>query len=113
MILHITSRDDWEAAQVWGQYHADTLETEGFIHCSTPAQVLIPANALFRGRRDLVLLVIDPHHVDVPIVYEDCYQSGQVFPHIYGALPVEAVVRVVPFRPKEDGSFQLPPGIHD
>ena len=60
MILHIARREEWEAAQAAGDYRADTLLTEGFIHCSTPAQVLGPANALFHGQSDLMLLVIEP-----------------------------------------------------
>ncbi|MCA9886638.1 MAG: DUF952 domain-containing protein, partial [Anaerolineae bacterium] len=60
MILHIAAVSDWEEAQVVGEYRLDTLETEGFIHCSTPQQVLGPANEFYRGRSDLVLLVIDP-----------------------------------------------------
>ena len=60
MILHIAHRDEWAAAQAAGDYRADSLATEGFIHCSTPEQVLIPANERFQGQTDLLLLVIDP-----------------------------------------------------
>jgi uncharacterized protein (DUF952 family) len=109
MILHITTRADWESAQAQGDYRLDTLATEGFIHCSTPDQVLGPANALFRGRSDLVLLVIDPTRLAAELVYEDCYEAGQAFPHIYGPLNIDAVNRIVPFPPLADGTFALPP----
>jgi uncharacterized protein (DUF952 family) len=109
VILHITSRADWESAQALGDYRLDSLATEGFIHCSTPDQVLGPANALYRGRGDLVLLVIDPARLAADLVYEDCYEAGQTFPHIYGPLNLNAVVRVVPFPPLPDGTFALPP----
>lgn len=109
MILHITSRADWEAAQALGDYRLDTLETEGFIHCSTPKQVLGPANEFYRGRHDLVLLVIDPTRLAVELVYEDCYETGAAFPHIYGPLNLDAVTSVVPFPPRPDGTFELPP----
>ncbi len=67
-----------------------------------------PANEMFRGQKELVLLCIDPGKVTMPIDYEDCYESGQAFPHIYGPLNVEAVTTVIPFPPQKDGSFVLP-----
>lgn len=109
MILHMTTRAAWETAVAAGQYTADSLASEGFIHCSTPAQVLGPANALFRGQQGLVLLCIAAALVQAPIVYEDCYESGQAFPHIYGPLNLDAVTAVRDFAPNRDGTFALPP----
>ena len=107
-ILHITRRADWETAVATPPYHADSLQSEGFIHCSTPAQVLSVANNLYRGQTGLVLLIIDSSKVEPDVVYEDCYETGQQFPHIYGPLNVDAVVRVVDFLPNADGSFSMP-----
>lgn len=109
MILHIAEKPDWEQAQSSGIYQAPSLEEEGFIHCSTVEQVLGPANTMFHGRQGLLLLVIDPERVKEEIVFEDCYESGEAFPHIYGALNLEAVVQAIPFPPQADGSFILPP----
>ena len=109
MILHIAHRDEWAAAQASGDYRADSLLTEGFIHCSTPEQVLGPANERFHGQTDLLLLVIDPARLAADLVYEDSYGTGQAFPHIYGPLNLDAVVRAVPFPPGPDGRFALPP----
>ncbi len=108
MIVHITASDDWEAAQANGEYRSNSLETEGFIHCSTPDQVLGPANAFYRGQQNLVLLLIDPARLAARLVYEDSYASGTEFPHIYGPLNLNAVVGVVPFPARSDGSFDLP-----
>ncbi len=108
MILHITTRADWEGAQALGDYRLDTLTTEGFIHCSTPEQVLGPANEFYKGQADLVLLVIDPARLLADLVYEDSYDSGTAFPHIYGPLNLDAVTRVIPFPPLSDGTFVLP-----
>ncbi|HRQ38956.1 MAG TPA: DUF952 domain-containing protein [Chloroflexota bacterium] len=109
MILHISRRAEWETAVPSGLYTADSLKTEGFIHCSTPEQVLIPANERFRGQTDLLLLCIDPTRLAAPLVYEDCYETGMLFPHIYGPLNVTAVWQVLEFPPQADGSFALPP----
>lgn len=108
MILHIARQSDWDTARKSGSYTADSLVTEGFIHCSTPTQVLEPANALYHGQTDLLLLVIDPDRLAAPVVYEDSYDLGQAFPHLYGPLNLEAVIQVIPFPPQADGSFVLP-----
>lgn len=108
MILHIIPRPEWAAAVQVGEYRPASLPAEGFIHCSTPEQVLGPANAFYRGQTDLLLLVIDPARVAAEIVYEDCYETGQAFPHIYGPLAPEAVTAVLDFPPGPDGLFHLP-----
>lgn len=110
-ILHVTTRAAWETAVAAGAYRADSLDTEGFIHCSTPSQIIDVANALYRGHTNLVLLIIEQDLVDADVVYEDCYEMGEEFPHIYGPLNVDAVVNVVAFPPNEDGTFTLPAAI--
>jgi len=109
-VLHIAPIDRWAQASAdpVGEYVDPSLEGEGFIHCSTAEQVLIPANERFGGRTDLVLLVIDLEQVPSRIVLEDCYESGHTFPHIYGPIPVAAVTTVVPFPCHDDGTFSLP-----
>lgn len=102
MIFHLADQSTWEAGPA---YTPDSLEKEGFIHCSTAGQLLGVANALYFGRNDLVLLTIDPDHLSAPLVYEDCYESGQRFPHVYGTIDPEAVVTAESFPPLADGSF--------
>ncbi len=89
-------------------YRPVSLTTEGFIHCSTIQTVLIPANERFHGQTDLQLLVIDPHVVSAPIVFEDCEERGIEFPHIYGSLERAAVRSVLPLRANASGHFVLP-----
>lgn len=113
-ILHITTREAWEAAQISGEYRAASLEHEGFIHCSTADQVLRVANALFAGARDLVLLHIDPAALHAPLRYEPPAHTPdqpvetagtERFPHVYGPINLEAVVRVTDFTPDAGGRF--------
>ena len=106
-ILHITSEGAWAEAVARGAYTADSLATEGFIHCSTPAQVVWVANTRFRGRTDLILLHIDPLTLDADVRYENLEGGRERFPHVYGAIPVSAVVEVTPFRPADDGTFSV------
>ncbi|MET0135963.1 MAG: DUF952 domain-containing protein, partial [Kibdelosporangium sp.] len=67
MILHMCGRDEWPAKD---GYRPASLASEGFIHCSDFGTVHIPANLLFTGRTDLVLLVIDPALLDAPLRWE-------------------------------------------
>lgn len=107
-ILHITTDAAWTAAQADGSFVDPSLEAEGFIHCSTPEQVLIPANERFAHQSDLILLVIDPEILTERLVYEDCYESGHAFPHVYGPINPDAVTHTVAFPCSPDGTFTLP-----
>jgi uncharacterized protein (DUF952 family) len=113
MIFHIVDKTTWRQASESGRYDGDTLQTEGFIHASTIEQVAGVANARFRGRSGLVVLEIDPERVarsGVEIRYENLEGGKDLFPHLYGALPLDAVVRVLPFEPGADGTFTPPTG---
>jgi len=112
IILHITSREAWEAAISRGIYRSASLDSEGFIHCSTLGQTVDTAERFFPGRRDLVLLCIDEEKTEPEGRYEGpAFDHDQrvesLFPHIYGPLNVSAVVRVVAFVPDADGHFAL------
>jgi uncharacterized protein (DUF952 family) len=105
-ILHITRRSEWAAAKDLGAYRGNTLDSEGFIHCSTLAQLVGSANRFFHGQPDLVILVIDVGLVQPAIKYEG--DADNLFPHIYGALNIEAVVRSIDLEAGADGVFGLP-----
>lgn len=109
-LLHITTRSAWEQARSSGAYAPPSIETEGFIHLSEPDQVVRVANARYAGETDLVLLCIDRDRLDAPLRYEiGDPGSEERFPHLYGELPAEAVVKVLDFRETAAG-FELPPG---
>jgi uncharacterized protein (DUF952 family) len=107
VILHITKREEWERAKLAGVYRGDTLESEGFIHCSEPQQVIPVANTWFPGEKGLTLLCIDSQKVGAEIRYEGV-GGGERFPHIYGPLNLDAVFQVLDFEPAEDGKFVMP-----
>ena len=106
LITHITPVTRWTGVK--HEYRAPSLESEGFIHCSTPEQVTGPANGLFKGQDDLVLLCLDEAKLTARVIYEDCYDAGEVFPHVYGPINVDAVIEVVAFPCESDGSFVVP-----
>jgi uncharacterized protein (DUF952 family) len=106
-ILHITLADRWTKAKNLGTYRSDTLATEGFIHCSTLAQVVGSANRFFTGLQDVVVLVIDRDRVTAEIRDEGA-DPHNLFPHIYGELNIDAVVKAVDLETNTDGLFIMP-----
>lgn len=114
-ILHILDASAWQAAQSSGLYRVDSLETQGFIHFSTFAQMPRTAQKHYGGRTDLSLLVIEAAKLREKLVYEPPIHpdgtpstSTEHFPHLYGALNLDAVRAVVPFPINPDGTFTLP-----
>lgn len=104
-IYHITTQENWTKALAKGLYDFDALATEGFIHCSTDTQVLEVANRIFKGRTDLLLLVIDEEKVGPKVVSENLEGGEEMYPHIYGPLNTDAVEEAREFQPDESGSF--------
>ena len=105
-LFHVALAGDWGAAQAVGEYRVSTvgvtLEQEGFLHASFAHQW---RGVLARYYRDLgeplVLLTIDPSRVHVPVVVETPEGADEAFPHLYGALALDAVVDARPVDPSE------------
>ncbi len=107
MIYHFCPRADW-AAVATDTYTAESLATQGFIHFSPRDHVHVAATERARGRDDLVVLVVDEALLPAPAVWEEGdppHPDGRLFPHVYGPVPVSAVVEVRELRPAADGSF--------
>jgi len=107
MILHITTPGAWAQAQIVGAYRPASLASEGFIHCSTPGQVAGSANKHYAGQSEVLLLYIDENRLTAEVRYEDL-NAGDLFPHIYGPLNLDAVIKVASYEPGADGRFAPP-----
>lgn len=103
MILHIARGKTWRGALITGAY-----ESPPFIHCSTGRQVRIPWRTLYATSEDLVLLLIDEQAVDAPVRYEAAVAGEESFPHVYGSIPVDAVVAAEPIDPGMATALSLP-----
>lgn len=106
--VHLCSTRDWESARQVGEHRPDSLDAVGFVHLSRLQQVHLPANRLFAGRTDLVLLRVDAARLTSPVLWEPGVAEdpdGMVFPHLYGPLPVAAVMSVTSYLPGADGRF--------
>jgi uncharacterized protein (DUF952 family) len=98
----------WEAVPPAGAYRAETLASEGFIHCTAePAMLQTVANSFYRNQPgDWLILAVDLDKVAAEVRWEAA--DGHLFPHIYGPIEADAVVKVVPFPRGEDGAYVLP-----
>ncbi len=107
-LVHLAMPADWEAAQAAGEYRMSTrgvtLEQEGFIHCSFDHQVLGVANRFYAVVDELAVLRLDPSRLGSEVVVEPPFPgSVEHFPHIYGPIPLAAVISVTPWRRGPDG----------
>ncbi|MEO8901118.1 MAG: DUF952 domain-containing protein [Polyangiaceae bacterium] len=105
-VFHIAERGAFAVALETGAYEADSLHSDGFVHCSTRAQVLRTASRFFAGRTGLVILCVDAERLGNLLRYEAA--DGESFPHCYGAIPLDAIPAVIDFPCRADGGFDLP-----
>lgn len=108
IIFHIATSKEGEEANRNNLYRVESLNTQGFIHCSKREQVVMVANFLFKGRTDLLLLSINPKKVKAKIKYEALGGVNEDYPHIYGQLNIDAVTHIYDFSPNDKGLFNLP-----
>ena len=106
-LFHIVDRSAWRDAVDHGEYRAESLGSEGFIHCSFAGQVADVANARYRDAEDLCVVELDPARLDAAVRVEDSYGSGQAFPHVYGMIPVAAAVAVHALVRRADGDYRF------
>jgi len=100
MIFHLATVADWREAQATGSYATSTrgrtLAEEGFVHCSRSDQWPAVRERWYADVTEpLVLLVIDPELLSSPVVEEQVGGTGESFPHVYGPIDSDAVVRAV------------------
>jgi uncharacterized protein (DUF952 family) len=92
-ILHITTPAEWATAQRAGFVRPPSLAIEGFVHCSTRAQLDTTLARHFRGAGPLLALVLDPGAIAPGLRWEESH-PGERYPHVYAAIPVAAVTAV-------------------
>ena len=92
LIYHLVPRALWERGPA--EYRPDSLDAEGFIHCSNAGQVAWAANRFYSAESDLLVLQIDTTRLSSPLRDETGGDAGELFPHVYGPINGEAVVAV-------------------
>jgi uncharacterized protein (DUF952 family) len=110
-VYKICPREAWTSAVATGTYTGseDDLR-DGFIHFSTVDQVAATAAKHFSGQDDLLLLAVDAAQLGDDLKWEPS-RRGDLFPHLYGTMPVDAVRLVAPLPLGEDGLHRFPEGM--
>lgn len=103
-ILHLCPRQDWLNCQSRGEYRAESLGREGFIHCSSPEQITEVANRYYQGIPDMVVLRINPDKLFSEIRWVKIGKAH--YPHVYGPINLEAVDKVSNINPESDGIYR-------
>jgi len=88
LLYHLCSAADWAAAVHVGHYLLPAARLEGFIHLSTAEQIGDNVRQSFRNAADLLLLTVDAAQLGETLKWESA------FPHLYGPLPIMAVLAV-------------------
>ena len=110
-IYKITPASAWREAERQGVYKgsADDLR-DGYIHFSTAAQVAETARKHYFGQTGLFLVAVDADALGDALRWEPS-RNDELFPHLYGPLPLSAVRSARPLPLGEDGAHRFPPGI--
>ena len=96
-VLHLALADDLARAREEGRYRCASLEGEGFVHCCDEDQLAGVVERYYRDVDALVLLDVDVDALDVELRREDTVGGGERFPHVYGSIPLAAIVRTRAF----------------
>jgi uncharacterized protein (DUF952 family) len=110
-IYHIVEKDYFHAQEKKENYVADSLEEQGFIHFSKTDQLLQVANSFYKGKNQLYILKVDENALTAELKMEpplEAPNSGMLFPHLYGPLNWNAVVKKFDWHANDDGTFSLP-----
>lgn len=109
IIYHMCRAQEWQAAEAAGAYEGSSQDAaDGFIHFSDATQLPGSAAKHRAGQTGLVLLSVNAVALGAALKWE-ASRGGALFPHLYGALPVGAVLRVDPLELDGDGIPIIPP----
>ncbi|MBC7592874.1 MAG: DUF952 domain-containing protein [Kineosporiaceae bacterium] len=113
LIFHIATTADWQAAEASGSYTTSTrgvtLKSEGFIHLSRDSQADEVLSKYYAGATEpLTLLMVDTALLTSPWQFDDVAGALRSFPHIYGPLNPDSVVRATPLTKDASGGWALP-----
>jgi uncharacterized protein (DUF952 family) len=95
LVYKILPRAEWDAAAAAGRFEGSGVDRrDGFIHFSAGDQWSETLRLHFAGQGGLVLVAVDADSLGEALKWEPS-RGGQLFPHLYGALPVELAVSVI------------------
>jgi uncharacterized protein (DUF952 family) len=92
LIYHVTTPENWAKYAGRPSYQTESLATEGFIHCSYPNQLDAVIERYYNGVPRIIVLTIDTEKLYAKLV-EEPSTGGEIYPHLYGRLNHNAVVK--------------------
>ena len=108
IIFHICRTDEWHSAIERGMYSGSSQDKkDGYIHFSASNQVIESAAKHRAGQTGLVLLTVDGELLEPSLKWEEA-RGGELFPHLYGDLPINAVLRAEELPLGPDGLHIFP-----
>jgi uncharacterized protein (DUF952 family) len=93
LIYHIVLPNRWESLDPGAAYQAESLETEGFIHCSFAGQVDAVLERYYADADKVLILEIDPDRLRSPLV-EEPSTNNEIYPHVYGPIDRDAIIGI-------------------
>ena len=107
IIYHIVTKALWETQQDAPTYFAEHYDKEQFIHASTSSQLNATANRFYQGETSIYVLHIDTALLNVDLIYERSPSLQEDFPHIYGGINKNAIIKAVPYTKSSNDTWQL------
>lgn len=107
LIFHLVKKNDWKEQKKESRYAPESLDSHGFIHCSSGDDIEGVANRLFKGEEGVLLIVINTTLIEPELKYEEDEETGTRYPHIYGPLNLDAVVDKIELATDDDGLFEI------
>jgi uncharacterized protein (DUF952 family) len=114
VIYTLVSGANWRTAQRAGAYHGSADDArDGYLHFSTAAQLRLTDAKHRRGEADLWMVAVDAASLGEALRWEAAAGGSRpgLFPHLYGALPLAAVIEALPLELRPDGLHDFPPAI--
>ena len=97
---------NWSISQLGEEYAPEGWEKEGFIHASTRNQILPTLNRWFEGKDEVKVMELSIAKIKGEVKFEDLYNHGQEFPHIYGRINTNAIESILDFKRNAEGYFE-------
>ncbi len=92
-IYHIVTPEVWEKFKDETEYEAESLQTEGFIHCSFAEQLDAVLNRYYKDAEKVLILEIETEKLTSKLVNEPS-TNNEIYPHIYGKINKEAIIGI-------------------
>ena len=104
-IYLLSSKAEYEQARTDGKLVRDSIASEGFIHASPKNQLTRIANKYYKATEQPLVVVVDKLFIKPEVKWERA--TGGLYPHIYGAMNVNAIIKIIPIALADDGDFHL------